>query len=78
MIIPIFTLKDSAGEVVPSTKMSISTVSLTPDKYIVGQYHGYQVKLNVAATMTATDQVYTLTIDTTQHVNTLKLKIKVL
>ena len=78
MIIPTFTLKDSAGVEVPSTKMSISTVSLTPDKYIVGQYHGYQVKLNVAATMTATDQVYTLTIDTTQHVNTLKLKIKVL
>ena len=77
MIIPMFTLTDDTGLEVPASKMSISTTELAPSNYIVGKYPGYQIKLNIAPTMTTSEKVYTLKIDTTKHVNTLKLNIKV-
>jgi hypothetical protein len=77
MILPTFTLTNDSGTVVDSNKLHIVTEVLTADKYIVGTYPGYQVKLNIGATMSSGEANYFLKIDTTQHVNTLKLKIKV-
>ena len=78
MIVPTFNLIYNTGAPVPESMMSISTTELAPSDYIVGKYHGYQVKLNVTANMASSEKVYTLKIDTTKHVNTLKLNIKVL
>jgi hypothetical protein len=46
-----------------------------PPLFLILMY--YQVKLNIGATMSSGEANYFLKIDTTQHVNTLKLKIKV-
>ena len=77
MLLPTFILTNEVtGVVIPNTSFEITTEVLTADKYIVGKYPGYQVKLKVY-TPASGENLYNLKVDTTKHVNNLRLKIKV-
>lgn len=78
MIVPTFTLtNETTGQVIPNNQFEILTTELTEDKYIVGTYHGYQVKLKVYSPALG-ENLYNLKVDTTKHVNNIRLKIGVL
>ncbi len=77
MITPTFTLTDEAtGTIIPNSTFKIVIEELSRDKYIVGTYPGYQVKLKIYSPEIG-EKLYNLKVDTTKHVNNIRLNIGV-
>ena len=77
MIVPSILLTDEiTGSIIPNTNFKIILEELPRDKYIVGTYPGYQVKLKTYNPAIG-ESLYNLNIDTTKHVNNIRLKIGV-